>query len=332
MVENIVACSRCFHDIGLRKEAEKIGIKDNSVCPKCGSQKGMKLTKEQLIKLCEQYFGDGSYIKTEFGGSNYLTMCESSTSDDIKCYNALKRDIKFLSNTFNIGIFYYGPQEWKIGRNNWMDDLVSTNNEERECAVEKVAKRCFTKVLKNSKRFYRIRTNLKSDFTSPIAYDAPPIQRLEDGRMNLEGNTVLYGAFNVETCIHETRVAIDDEIYIATLNPTKELKFLDFCRIKAAKNEPTPFEQLGLAISQIFLAGTQSYRITQAFSKYAFEHGYDGVIYPSYFNSVRDKKFRNIVIFGHPIAEGKIKVISIDRINLTKVKYDFTFGPVTDEQ
>lgn len=157
----------------------------------------------------------------------------------------------------------------------------------------------FYKGVENQQSFYRIRTNPKSDFTSPIAYDAPPIQRLEDGRMNLECNTVLYGAFNVETCIHETRVAIDDEIYIATLNPTKELKFLDFCRIKAAKNEPTPFEQLGLAISQIFLAGTQSYRITQAFSKYAFEHGYDGVIYPSYFNSVRDKKFRNIVIFGH---------------------------------
>lgn len=42
MVENIVACSRCFHDIGLRKEAEKTGFKDNSICPVCGSNKGMK--------------------------------------------------------------------------------------------------------------------------------------------------------------------------------------------------------------------------------------------------------------------------------------------------
>lgn len=149
--------------------------------------------------------------------------------------------------------------------------------------------------------------------------------------MNLNDNTVLYAAFNVETCIHETRVAIDDEIYIATLKPTRELRFLDFCRIKSSKTEPTSFEQLGLAINQIFLAGAQSYSITQAFSKYAYEHGYDGVIYPSYFNAVRDKKFRNIVIFGHPIAEGKVNVISIDRINLTKVKYDFTFGPVTKE-
>lgn len=153
MVENIVACSRCFHDIGLRKEAEKIGIKDNSVCPECGSQKGMKLTKKQLIKLSEQYFGEGSYIKTEFGGSNYLTVSESPTNDDIKCYDALKRDIKLLSIDFNIGIFYYGPQEWKIGRNGWMENLVSTNYEEREYAVENIAKRCFTKVLKTSNRF-----------------------------------------------------------------------------------------------------------------------------------------------------------------------------------
>lgn len=328
--KNIVACSHCFHDIGLRHEAEKVGTIDKSVCPICGSTKGTKLDIEQLEEACYNYFNIGSYIRTEFGGSNYLSV-GNFADDNIEGYTALKKDIKFLSDNFNIGVFHYGPQMWKVGMNEWIEALNSKDYKKRKKAIEEIAGRCYTKKLGSDKRFYRIRTNLKSDSINPTSYDAPPLQNYKDGRMNLKNNVVFYGAFNVETCIHETRVAIDDEIYVATLHPAKDLRFLDFCRIKSSKTESTDFEFLSTAINQLFLAGKQSYNITRQLSRYAYENGYDGIIYPSFFNSVRDKKFRNLVIFGRPIKEKKVIVTSIDRINLNTVKYNYTFGPVTEE-
>ncbi len=40
-------------------------------------------------------------------------------------------------------------------------------------------------------------------------------------------STVLYGAFDVETCLHEGRVRAEDEITVATLLPTRRLRVLD---------------------------------------------------------------------------------------------------------
>lgn len=327
-----IACSRCFQDIGLRHEAEKVGAVDSSICPVCGSTKGVKLDEEQLKKACDNYFRIGSYVRTEFGGSNYLSVTDCNvTGDNIEGYTSLKKDIKFLSDHFNIGVFHYGPQMWKVGMNQWLEALNSTYSKKRKTTIEKIAERCYTKVPGKDKRFYRVRTNLESDFINPQSYDAPPSQKYNSGRMNLRKNVVFYGAFNVETCIHESRIAIDDEIYVATFHPTKDLNFLDFCRIRPSKAENTDFEMLSTAVRQIFLAGNQSYPITRRFAKYAYENGYDGIIYPSFFNSVREKKYRNIVIFGRPIAEHKVNVTSVDRITLNTVKYNYTFGPVTKE-
>ena len=330
MIKGIIACSHCFHDMGLRKEAEKIGIKNRSACPMCGSLKGMKLDRQKLEDACFNYFHIGSTIKATFGSANYLEINDFKNSCEIECLSPLKKDIKFLADNYNINVFYYGPQLWRLGSNNWIEELNSKSLKKRNLAIDKVAKRCYVTLLDKNKHFYRIRTNLKTGVITPTTYDAPPVQKLGEGRMNIKNTPVFYAAFNVETCIHESRLTIDDEIFVATLHPTRELRFLDFCRIKKTKNEPTPFDDLGVAITQIFLAGSQSYCVTQAFSKYAYENGFDGVIYPSYFNSIRDKCFRNIVIFGRQIAENNVKVTSIDRITLNSVKYGFTFGPATD--
>ena len=43
-------CSECFKDIGLKTEAKKVSIKDNSVCIHCGKKTGNKLNKK--LRVC----------------------------------------------------------------------------------------------------------------------------------------------------------------------------------------------------------------------------------------------------------------------------------------
>ena len=49
-------CSGCFHDEGLRLSAERIGQRDMSKCPNCGSQSGLKLSKWFVATLAQQFF------------------------------------------------------------------------------------------------------------------------------------------------------------------------------------------------------------------------------------------------------------------------------------
>ena len=82
----------------------------------------------------------------------------------------------------------------------------------------------------------------------------------------------------------------------------------------------------------IFYAGKQSYKITQAFSLIAMERGYDGIIYPSFYNQVRDEDCRNLILFGRPVLEGKLEMTSVNHLVLNKVEYEYTLGPVLARQ
>ena len=58
----VALCSNCFHDEGLRLDAERIGIEINSACPNCGSDTGRKLDKEVIAALAHRFFVWGTLI------------------------------------------------------------------------------------------------------------------------------------------------------------------------------------------------------------------------------------------------------------------------------
>lgn len=154
--------------------------------------------------------------------------------------------------------------------------------------------------------------------------------------------------------IHECRITIDDNIFVAKLIPQKVLKLLDLTGILNEK-DVSEFESLDLAIHFLFLAGVHSYNICREIAKATQKKGFDGIIYPSYFSYAKtgDMQFEtvygisirimehskeyaksqilpNIALFGRPLKENKVKIDCINRVVINKVKYETTFGPVLD--
>ena len=106
----------------------------------------------------------------------------------------------------------------------------------------------------------------------------------------------------------------------------------------------------------LFFAGNHSYEICRDIAKKIKEAGYDGIIYSSYYSSLRtgampfetvygisvrmfpsykehakSQIIQNIALFGKPIAEKIVSVKCINRLILNKVIYDYHFGPVEFE-
>ena len=100
-------CSECFNDEGLKLTCEKFGIDNNDSCPNCNKNNGYKISVEQLSEITREYFVNGSYYQSEFGGSSLLMFNEHQKTDvDFGKY--LKSDVelieKMMQNEFHSGI------------------------------------------------------------------------------------------------------------------------------------------------------------------------------------------------------------------------------------
>lgn len=102
-------------------------------------------------------------------------------------------------------------------------------------------------------KLYRLRKGV----TAPEAaseYDSPPDALLGDGRLESKDLPVLYGSLDLETCVHECRMTVLDEVFVATLEPTRTLRLLDLTHLLAEEHE-TEFESLDMSVHMLFLAG-----------------------------------------------------------------------------
>lgn len=326
MENKTILCSDCFEDFGLKEMAKRIGVRDNSSCPTCHSHLGRKMDMERVQKLVSEYFVSGSYIHTEYGGSPRIMASDCGNKCDFSATSQLDHDISLIEGVAGITLFLYGPAMWRIGITEWMSRFTSRNRRTRERAVREAVSRCKTRVISSNSHFFRIRTNMNESISSKD-FDAPVKQVLHKGRFNLIDNVVFYASFEVETCLHECRVSMEDELFIATLRPCRPLRLVDLSSVSNLETEPTAFERLELAINQIFSAGKHSYHITRSFSKVIKELGYDGIIYTSYFNRVRKKPYKNLALFGRVVQDKTVQIVSIDRLLLDRVTYKYSFGP-----
>ena len=95
----------------------------------------------------------------------------------------------------------------------------------------------------------------------------------------------MYASTDLQICVHECRVTAEDDTYVATLAPNKDLKLLDLTPV-LEEPESTEFESLDLTIHMLFLAGEHSYEICRSIALAASEAGYNGLVYPSYFSLI----------------------------------------------
>jgi hypothetical protein len=157
-------------------------------------------------------------------------------------------------------------------------------------------------------------------------YDSPPAVHAPAGRLESSGFPVLYGSQDLQICVHECRITKADECHLATLEIMRPLEMLDLCAV-IDNDGPTLFESLYLAIQFVFSAEEHSYEIARAIAKAANQAGLDGIIYPSYFSSLRGGTIPNVGLFGHPIAKHAVKVKSVNRLILQSAEYAVGFGP-----
>lgn len=333
----VVACAECFRDVGLRLSARNIGLARSSRCPNCGSVADRKLTRAQLEQLAYRFFVWGSLQRAEYGAAPLLQSNHLRKSD-IDVGSQLREDIRIFENAIGAGFFYYGPRLWMIGEVEPLKALQTAAG--RDAVLRRIVHEYPRVSLLEEDKFFRIRVSPYNQ-ADPAEYDSPPLHLAGTGRLDSADWPVLYGSPDLEVCLHECRVAAEDENYVATLQPCRELRLLDLSHL--LEEDVSEFESLDMAVHMLFLAGKHAYEHTRSIARASQAAGFDGVIYPSYFSLLRvgampfetafglsvrrfpganvrerRKTVPNIAVFGRPVAEGRVRVSCINRVVLRR--------------
>jgi len=346
--DEVVLCSNCFQDQGLRLDAFAIGIKGNQKCPNCNSESGHLLTRELVWTLCDRFFVRGSFVNFEYGGSPLIQFNEQHFNhSDIEVSPWLEKDVKLIERVGKIGLFYYGPNAWMYGEIGPLKSLQ--NATERNQVINEILQTYPVIELSDKNFFYRLRRNphISHDI---FEFDTAPDNRQGKNRFDSVGFPVLYCSADLELCIHECRATVADNLFVGKLVPIHLLKVLD---LTAVLNEGvTPSESLDLAMHFVFLAGERSYEICRQIALKAKENGFDGIIFPSFYSHIRtgtkpietlyglpirqipqlknyasSQSIPNLALFGRPIREKRVKVECINKVIINKVIYQTSFGP-----
>jgi hypothetical protein len=347
--DKFIVCSNCFNNEGLKLDSFKIGIDNQEKCTNCSSVNGRKLTEALVRFLCHRFFVQGTTIKAEYGFAPLIQFNEYQYNQkEIEYPSDLVKDIELLEKSGKIGLFYYAPREWMIGKVEPLK-LLQTSDKCEEI-IDRIINNYPLVELTSADPFYRIRINPEVPLDN-LEYDAPPDKFLGNGRFDDIDFPILYGSPDLELCIHECRITAEDNLFIGKLSPIKTMKLLDLSEM--ISDEIYEHESLDIAIHLLFLAGNHSYKISRSIAKKAKMSGFDGIIYPSYFRNKRtgvmsletmhgisirnlpplkdyakSLDIPNVAIFGRPINDGRIKVECINRLFINKVIYDVSFGPV----
>ena len=344
-------CSNCFVDEGLRIDAFKHGLEQEGDCPNCKSPSGRKLTKDHIQRLAWRFFVSGTTIRGKYGAAPVIQCNEQHYGkSDISPSPWLKNDIKLIEDAAKIGFFHYGPRLWMVGEVEPLKDLQDPTK--RSQVIRRVLKEYPERTLAKDSPFYRLRVCPQRP-DDPREYDSPPIALAGNGRLDSSGSPVMYGSQDMNVCIHECRATAEDDIYVATLKPQRDMRLLDLTHV--LKEDLTEFESLDMAVHMLFLARSHSYEISRAISLAAKDVGFDGIIYPSFFSLIRTgghpfetsyglslrryhpeaEKYAqaftipNFALFGRPLESLRVRVECINRLVLTQIGYLGHFGPVT---
>ena len=348
--DEVLLCSDCFEDEGLRIDAYKMGRELQEECPNCNSRSGSKLTKNLVESLAWRFFVSGTTIRCDYGAAPVIQINKHHFGkSDVTPSPWLKNDINLIEGAAKIGLFYYGPRLWMIGEVEPLKDLQRESS--RDAIIQRVIQEYPQEIIPSGTKFYRLRVNPNKP-SDPMEYDSPPVEFSGNGRLDSSELSVMYGSQDIDVCIHECRASVDDDIYVATFETSQEIRMLDLTHV--LEEDKTEFDSLDIAIHMLFLARSHSYEISRDIVKAAAKAGYDGVIYPSFFSLVRTgghpfetvyglslrryhpervkygdaHTIKNLGIFGFPLQSKLVKAVSINRLVITHVGYQGHFGPV----
>ena len=338
-VRTPVLCSQCLSNEGLRRAASKLHSNLEDVCPRCGNRGGAKLDIEAVVDLFRRFYCAGSeaaaYLPPIFRDNGI-------EDEDIQFDKSAQGDYELLKGASGLSIRRYSPHLRNLGLTDLRHRIDEALRTDPVTATEEIAAR----LRQDLKALLDAGTELEltpetSLFRARISperplddtqYDSPPIEKSVPNRVAGPGRQVLCGALDIETCLIEIRPSLDDlvhhRVFAATLKPRESLRLLDFTALKPGLPE-TEF-----TLGAFFEPNRNSYHLTQMLSTLAEQRGYNGLVYRSAFGCISGvlDSWKNVAVFGAPIAEGKLTVKSINRILTRSVVNSFDLGPVWDDE
>ena len=122
----------------------------------------------------------------------------------------------------------------------------------RVAILERIMTEYPATILKPDTVFYRVRRSPKNPDQSD-EYDSAPLGSGGSGRLDTATLPILYASHDLELCVHECRFKAEDDLYVGTLAPTRDLNMLDLTELLLEEGV-TEFESLDMAIHMLFLA------------------------------------------------------------------------------
>ncbi len=322
-----VACPDCFGNWGFRavvSERARLGQGD---CPRC-RRRGRRIDKTGLVEAVQLFFVSGSYIAESMAP---VYQSNQANPDPARFDPTLEADAKLARALTGEVVFDYGPPLWRVGEVALKHEFAE-GGEVRERAARAFVGAAPAVVLPIGTRLFRIRKNPKADesIVTPAAFDPPPPEvAREPGRWDDGTLPVLYASDDIELCLHECRIIVSDEIVVATLTATRQLKLLDLTG-QIEGGGPTPFEDPNIFARFLSLKRDADWLgYARTVSRAAHAAGFDGIRYTSYYAQAKhDTSALNVALFGRPISEGALSLQSINRLRVDDARYHYVYGPV----
>jgi hypothetical protein len=268
---------------------------------------------------------------------------EGSPDGGIRYEQTAQRDYELLERAIDIGLRRNTPHTYDLGLTEIRSAIEQVLAQDPTSAPDKTAQELRTNLcklleigsdyeLQPEETIYRARIAPAKplDFSE---YDSPPPELAKPNRVAAEGDRVLCAAFDVETCLVEIRPDIDDIIHhricVASLKSRCPLKLIDF----ATQTDGPRIPEVHNTLHAFFDPNRYSYHLTQLLSRFVKSRGYDGMIYPSAMECTTGSKhtWRNLALYGAPIAEKKFSIQSVNRVLIRTVVNMFDLGPVWDD-
>lgn len=147
--------------------------------------------------------------------------------------------------------------------------------------------------------------------------DSPPSVKATAGRANPAGISYLYVCDSRKTAIMEVRPMIGQEVSVATIELSDDIKLFDFCKnngIYEKGGDAYIYYLISRAFSEPSTGNEKDYYPTQFLTEFIKEMGFEGIrFYSSY-----DSNSKNIVIFNTQNTDEKKYIIKSSEVHLVK--------------
>jgi hypothetical protein len=245
------------------------------------------------------------------------------TEYDLFSTPTVDEDVAMLARVHQIYCFYYGPPLWRFGKPCGEDGSVKWEEKDFDYIIDN----CSNQTFDQRDLLYRVQLNVPETQLKDARFCSPPNDIRKFQRFDSKHLPILYAARDVETCLHESRVTLEDECFVAVLEPAKPMTFLDLSRC-TAPDGVTPFEDPSIWLLALLYNGGEAYEVCRQLSSRIHARNFDGFIYNSYFQQAAERNHQNIAVFGRPLLTQQLMVRSLQKVRLSNVAYDWQFAPV----